>query len=71
MSDADALDDIKNDLNFLKEKISRMEITINEIDGDMHRKFNPRYAKKLENIEKKDKRIHFKYMGEFDKHFEQ
>lgn len=60
--------EIMSDLDFLKEKIIRMEITINEIDSDVHRKLNPRYVKKLEKIEKDDKRIHFKNIEEFDRH---
>ena len=70
MSEAEILNEIKNDLNFLKEKIIQMEITINEIDSDVHKKINPEYVKKLENIEKKDKRIHFRNIEEFDRHFE-
>ncbi len=70
MSEAEILNEIKNDLNFLKEKLIRMEITINEIDGDIHKKINPQYVKKLEKIEKEDKRIHFRNIEEFDKHFE-
>ncbi len=69
MSEAATLDDIRNDLAFLKEKISLIEVSINEIDADLHREINPDYAKKLEKIEKEDKRIHFKNMDEFDKHF--
>ena len=69
MSEAATLDEIKNDLAFLREKITRIEISINEIDADLHRGPNPGYAKKLEKIEKEDKRIHFKNMDEFDKRF--
>lgn len=70
MSEADALKSIKEDLDFLKDKILQIEITINEIDSDMHRRPNPNYVKKLEDIEKNDKRIHFKNIDEFDKHFD-
>ncbi len=69
MSEAEILTEIRNDLNFLKEKIIQMEITINEIDSDLHKKFNPEYVKKLDKIEKEDKRIHFRSIEEFDKHF--
>lgn len=68
MSEAAVLKEIMNDLNFLKEKIIRIEIVINEIDSDVHRKLNPKYVKKLEKIEKEDRRIHFKNIGEFDRH---
>ncbi|MFH1127075.1 MAG: hypothetical protein ABIG84_04215 [archaeon] len=70
MSEADTLKDIKEDLNFLKTKILEIEITVNEIDSDMHKTPNPDYIKRLENIEKEDKRIHFKNIAVFDKHFE-
>lgn len=70
MSEAEILEEIRNDLSFLKEKIIQMEITINEMDADIHKKFNPEYEKKLKKIEKEDKRIHFGNIEEFDKHFE-
>ncbi len=69
MSEVATLKDIRNDLAFLKEKITLIEISINEIDADLHKDPNPKYAKKLEKIEKEDKRIHFKNMDEFDKRF--
>jgi hypothetical protein len=69
MSDAGVLEDIKHDLDFLKEKIIRLEITVNEIDSDIHRKVNPEYIENLDKIEKEDKRVNFKNMEEFDRHF--
>ena len=36
MSEAEILTEIRNDLNFLKEKIIQMEITVHEIDSDIH-----------------------------------
>lgn len=69
MSEVDILTEIRNDLNFLKEKVISMEITINEIDSDIHKEFNPEYVTKLDKIEKEDKRIHFRNIEEFDKHF--
>lgn len=69
MSDAELLNEIRNDLNFLKEKIISMEITISEIDSDIHKKLNPEYVKKLDKIERDDKRIHFRNIEEFDEHF--
>ncbi len=68
MQDAAVLEEIRNELSFIKEKITVIEVSISEIDADLHRKFNPEYAKELDRIEKEDKRIHFKNMGEFDKH---
>jgi hypothetical protein len=69
MSEEEILNEIRNDLNFLKEKVIGMEITINEIDSDIHKELNPEYVKKLDKIEKEDKRIHFRNIEEFDKHF--
>jgi len=69
MSEAEILNEIRNNLNFLKEKIISIEITINEIDSDSHKVPNPEYVRKLDKIEKEDKRIHFRNMEEFDKHF--
>jgi hypothetical protein len=69
MSEAEILNEIRNDLNFLKEKIISMEIIINEIDSDIHKELNPEYVKKLDKIEKEDKRIRFRNIEEFDKHF--
>ena len=69
MSEAELLNEIRSDLNFLKEKIIQIEITVNEIDSDVHRKLSPEYVKKLEKIEKEDKRVHFRNIEEFDKHF--
>ncbi len=69
MSEADTLEEIKDDLNFLKDKIVQIEITVNEIDADVHRVPNQDYLKKLKTIEKEDKRIHFKNIDDFDKHF--
>ena len=70
MNEVEILNEIKNDLNFLKEKIIRMEITINEIDSDVHKKLNPEYANELKKIEENDTRIHFTNIKEFDRHFE-
>ncbi len=69
MTEAEVLNEIRSNLNFLKEKIIQIEITVNEIDSDVHRKINPIYLKKLDKIEKEDKRVHFKDIEEFDKHF--
>jgi hypothetical protein len=69
MSETEILNEIRSDLNFLKEKIIQIEITVNEIDYDVHKKLNPDYVKKLEKIEKEDKRVHFRDIEEFDRHF--
>ena len=69
MIEAEVLNEIRSHLNFLKEKLIQIEITVNEIGSDVHRKVNPIYLKKLDNIEKEDKRVHFKNIEEFDKHF--
>ncbi len=69
MSETEILNEIRNNLNFLKEKIIQIEITVNEIDSDVHKKLNPEYVKKLEKIEKEDKRVHFRDIEEFDMHF--
>ncbi len=70
MQDSAVLQEIKNELSFIKEKIIVIEVSLNEIDADLHRELNPEYLKKLEKIEKEDKRIHFKNIEEFDKHFD-
>ena len=69
MTDTEVLNEIRNHLNFLREKIIQIEITVNEIDSDVHKKINPIYLKKLDKIEKEDKKVHFKDIEEFDKHF--
>ncbi len=45
------LSEMKNDLNFLKEKIIRIEITINDFDSDVHNKINPENSQHLNDIE--------------------
>jgi len=69
MTETEVLNEIRSDLNFLREKIIQIEITVNEIDSDVHKKINPIYLKKLDKIEKKDKKVHFKDIEEFDKYF--
>ncbi|MCL7415128.1 MAG: hypothetical protein M8349_03575 [ANME-2 cluster archaeon] len=69
MSEAQMLNEIKTDLNFLKEKMARIEVTVNEIDKDLHSKPNPEYVKKLNQIEKENSKVHFEDMDEFDKQF--
>ncbi len=69
MSEAEILKEIRNDLNFLKEKVISMEITINEFESDIHKEPNPEYIKTLDKIEIENIRIHFRNIEEFDKHF--
>jgi len=70
MQETALLQEIKNELSFIKEKIIVIEVSLNEIDADLHRELNPEYLKKLEKIEKEDKRVHFKNIEEFNKHFD-
>lgn len=70
MSEATTMEEIKNDLTFLKNKIIQIEHTVNEIDDNIHTKPNSEYVKKLDSIEKHDKRIKFEDIDEFDKHFD-
>jgi hypothetical protein len=69
MSEAQILNEIKTDLNFIKEKMARIEVTVNEIDKDLHSKPNPEYIKKLDQIENEDNKVHFNDMDEFDRQF--
>lgn len=69
MTETEVLNEIRSHLNFLREKIIQIEITVNEIDSDVHKKINPLYLNKLDKIEKEDKKTHFKNIEEFDKHF--
>jgi hypothetical protein len=69
MSETGILTDIKNDIAFLKEKLLQFEVTVNEIDNDFHRETNPEYVKVLDEIEKEDRRIRFRDLEDFDRHF--
>ena len=69
MSEVEMLNSIITDLNFLKEKIVQIELTVNEIDSDVHRRVNPEYLKELDQIEKRDKRMHLKNIDDFDQRF--
>ena len=69
MSEVEMLNSIITDLNFLKEKIVQIELTVNEIDSDVHRRVNPEYLKELDQIEKLDKRVHLKNIDDFDQRF--
>ena len=59
---------LADDVVSLKEQMTRIEITINEIDKDIHREINPEYLKKLRKIQK-HKGIKFKTAEEFDSYF--
>lgn len=52
MSESATLQKISDDLDFLKEKISRIETDVEEINLDLHRNVNPDYIKKLRKIDK-------------------
>ncbi|MGP8329124.1 MAG: hypothetical protein ACT6FF_02235 [Methanosarcinaceae archaeon] len=70
MSELEMLNSIITDLNFLKEKIVQIELTVNEIDSDVHRRSNPVYLKELDRIENLDQRVHLKNIDDFDQRFE-
>ncbi|MCK5486399.1 MAG: hypothetical protein KAI86_09305 [Desulfobacterales bacterium] len=69
MSEVEMLNSIITDLNFLKEKIVQIELTVNEIDSDVHRRVNPEYLNELDQIEKRDKRVRIKNIDDFDQRF--
>ncbi len=68
MAETELIRRMADDVAALKEQMSRIEVTINEIDMDIHREVNPQYLKKLEKI-KKQKGIKFKTIEEFDAYF--
>lgn len=68
MAETELLKIVVDDVSSLKEQMTRIEITINEIDNDIHRELNPEYLKKLEKIQKQ-KGIRFKSSEEFDAYF--
>jgi hypothetical protein len=59
---------LADDVVSLKEQMTRIEITLNEIDKDIHREINPEYLKKLEKIQKQQG-IRFTTAEEFDEYF--
>ena len=59
---------LADDVVSLKEQMTRIEITLNEIDKDIHREINPEYLKKLEKIQKQQG-IGFTTVEEFDEYF--
>ena len=69
MSEVEMLNSIITDLNFLKEKIVQIELTVNEIDSDVHKKVNVEYLKELDHIEKRDTRVRLKNMDDFDQRY--
>jgi hypothetical protein len=68
MAETELLKRVVDDVSSLKEQMTRIEITINEIDNDIHRELNPEYLKKLEKIQKQ-KGIRFKSSEQFDAYF--
>ena len=69
MSEVEMLNSIITDLNFLKEKIVQIELTVNEIDSDVHKRANLEYLKDLDQIEKRDTRVRLKNMDDFDQRY--
>lgn len=59
---------LADDVVSLKEQMTRIEITLNEIDEDIHREINPVYLEKLEKIQKQQG-IKFTTAEEFDDYF--
>jgi SMC interacting uncharacterized protein involved in chromosome segregation len=47
MTETELLRKMVDDVESLKEQMTRIEIAINEIDNDIHREVNPEYLKKL------------------------
>jgi len=68
MAETELIRRMADDVASLKEQMSRIEITMNEIDQDIHKEVNPQYLKKLEKIQKQ-KGIRFKCAEEFDAYF--
>ena len=51
MAEAAVLEKIIKELDFLKNKITKIEVTLDEIDNDLH-ELNPAYLKRLEKMKK-------------------
>lgn len=68
MAEVELIKRMADDVATLKEQMTRIEITINEIDQDIHREVNPQYLKKLEKIQKQ-KGVRFKSAEEFEAYF--
>ncbi len=51
MADAAILNKIVKELDFLKNKVTKIEVTLDEIDNDLH-ELSPAYLKRLEKIKK-------------------
>lgn len=68
MAEAELIRRMADDVAALKVQMTRIEITINEIDQDIHREVNPQYLKKLEKIQKQ-KGVRFKSAEEFEAYF--
>ncbi len=68
MAETELIRKMADDVAALKEQMNQLEITINEIDKNIHREVNPQYLKKLEKIQKQ-KGIKFESAEEFDAYF--
>ncbi len=54
MTESATLQKISADLDFLKEKISRIEIDVEEINLDLHSRVKPEHLEKLKQIDKQE-----------------
>ncbi len=68
MAEAELIRRMADDVAALKAQMTRIEITIDEIDQDIHREVNPQYLRKLEKIQKQ-KGVRFKSAEEFEEYF--
>ncbi len=68
MAETELIRRMADDVAALKDQMTRIEITVNEIDQDIHREVNPQYLKKLEKIQKQ-KGVRFKSAEEFESYF--
>ncbi len=68
MAEVELIRRMADDVAALKAQMTRIEITIDEIDQDIHREVNPQYLKKLEKIQKQ-KGVRFKSAEEFEAYF--
>ncbi len=68
MAEVELIRRMADDVAALKAQMTRIEITIDEIDQDIHKEVNPQYLKKLEKIQKQ-KGVRFKSAEEFEAYF--
>ena len=63
MTESISLEDLHKDITLLIEKVTNIEVSVNEINVDLH-EVRPEYLEKLERV-KKDKFHHFEGKAEF------